>query len=321
MVRMFIQLCDTIKFPVSMEKTEWASLSIVFLGIMLDGHRFQLSVPLEKRNRAINMIRHFLVKKKAKICEIQGLAGLLNFMNKAIFPGRVFTRRMYAEFEGCIIKKGNNIVTRTGKTLRPYHHINLNSEFRFDCKVWEIFLSDLSMVNRPMVDLEGLASAVDLDFYSDASLNHRLGFGCRFKNFWTFGRWEFNFIKKYKPSIAYLELYAMCVGIFTWAEKLTNIRMVVFIDNKSARDMINSTSSNCKHCMKLLRLLTLNNLMYNRRVFARYVESKANELADDLSRMKIGSFFRAARRLNKKVNAEPDPLPNELWPLSKLWEN
>ena len=139
-------------------------------------------------------------------------------MNKAIFAGRVFTRRMYADFEGCIIKKGNSIQLKSGKILSHSHHINLSSEFRLDCKVWELFLTNIRMVNRPKVDLEKFTSAVELDFATDSSLNPNLGFGCVFSERWTFGQWERGFAEKYKPSIAYLELFC-CFCFFQSSSK------------------------------------------------------------------------------------------------------
>ena len=38
LVRKF--LCNMINFPVALEKTEWASEMIVFLGVLLDGINF-----------------------------------------------------------------------------------------------------------------------------------------------------------------------------------------------------------------------------------------------------------------------------------------
>ena len=47
----FLDMCKEINFPISVTKTEWATLHIVFLGILLDGVHLTLSIPLEKRGR------------------------------------------------------------------------------------------------------------------------------------------------------------------------------------------------------------------------------------------------------------------------------
>ena len=99
MVRSFLSMCREISCPVSLEKTEWGTQTIVFLGIMTDGHRHCLALPESKVIKAKNQINDILAKKngKATIKQLQSLTGLLNFMNKAIVPGRAFTRRMYTK--------------------------------------------------------------------------------------------------------------------------------------------------------------------------------------------------------------------------------
>ena len=102
----FLELCHEVGFPISLDKTHWAALRIVFLGILLDGKFLTLSIPLEKRICEQHLIEKFIHKRKATVRELQQLCGYLNFLNRAVFPGRVFTRRMYAKYtEICNIKK------------------------------------------------------------------------------------------------------------------------------------------------------------------------------------------------------------------------
>ena len=109
--------------PISDEKTEWSSTQIVFLGLLLDGEHHLILIPQEKIDKASNYLNLMLAWKKAKVKELQGLAGLLNFMTRDIYPGRAFTRRMYAKFAGQL------------ETMKNYHHICLDSEFKVDCRV------------------------------------------------------------------------------------------------------------------------------------------------------------------------------------------
>ena len=48
-VNIFLQLCVEIGVPVSEDKTEWGSIKITFLGMMLDGDRFIITIPEDKR--------------------------------------------------------------------------------------------------------------------------------------------------------------------------------------------------------------------------------------------------------------------------------
>ena len=68
----------------------------------MDGATFTLSIPLEKRECAVVMLKSLVDRKKAKVLKLQQLCGFLNFLNRAIFPGRAFTRKMYSKFAGVV---------------------------------------------------------------------------------------------------------------------------------------------------------------------------------------------------------------------------
>ena len=258
---------------------------ITFLGVLLNGKRLTLGVLEDKRLKVLNMVSNFSQRKKATVKELQRLAGTLNFLTKAIHPGHPFLRRMYSKFAfDCKGRIENKHIRRINEKLKHYHYVRLDREFKLDCVAWKAFLENIDIICRPLVDYSKNAGAETVPIYSDASANHKLGFAAVFLPFWTFGVWEVGWIRKNKPSITFLELYALLVGIMTWQGKLRNVRLTVFCDNKSVRDMMNSQASGCKNCMKLIRILTLNNLKCNRRVFVKYVKSSDNGMADALSR-------------------------------------
>ena len=178
----------------------------------------------------------------------------------------------------------------------------------------------MNVVNRPMIDVDAVTNAKEIGFYSDASAARKLGFGCILGNKWTFRAWEPGFIKEYSPSIKYLELFAVCAGLFTWQKELTlsNKCVLLHCDNMAVVSMINTMSSGCAHCMHLIRLITLNGLKYNRRLRAIYVKSKSNFLADALSRLKINRFKKLAA---PSMQEKPDPVSSEIRPLSHVWLN
>ena len=167
---------------------------------------------------------------------------------------------------------------------------------------------------RPFVDLNKFESSATLNFYSDAS--GKIGFRAVFSKKWMFGLWNESFLKD-NPSIEYQELFALCAAIFSWEELIANTRVIIFCDNQAVVSMINNTTSGCHRCMVLIRLLVLNNLKFNRRVFIRYVTSKNNGLSDALSRNQLDRFKRFAAHLDMeefltKINAE-------IWPVDKVW--
>ena len=201
--------------------------------------------------------------------------------------------------------------------LKPHHHIRLDKEFRYDCQVWLEFLQDDNMervVSRPMIDLLGpVKTSEEIAFYSDAS--GTISYGSVLDKRWIYGLWDENFLKLRKPSIEYLELFALTARVITWMTALTNCRIIVFCDNVSVVHMINSMTSGCKNCIILIRLLILNGLQYNRRIAAHYINMKQNILADALSRNMIKKF----KSLAPQMNVTPDDINENLWPMEKLW--
>ena len=282
-------------------------LQIVFLGILPDGEHLVLSIPIEKRTKAIYLLKWTLDKKTVMIKHIQKLTGTLNFLNRAIFAGRAFMRRMYQRLCGI----------HTDSKLRAYHHMRLDKGFKKDCKVWLEFLQQPERISlcRPFVDLSVFDTAETLQFFTDSSANPELSFGCVFGTRWIFGKWETGFVHKFNPSIEYLELVALVIGVLSWGHLLTKKRMII-CDNQAVVQMVNNMSSKCSHSMELIRLLVTDGLIYNRRVFVKYIRSKDNILADWLSRLKFNTFH----KFGPNMRLEPDKISDRVWPISKFWE-
>ena len=312
MITNFHKLCDYLGVPIVKDKTSWADIRVVFLGILLDGLNKILAIPEVKRIKATSMLESMIQSKRTTVKNIQGLAGLLNFLNRAIYPGRVFTRRMYA--------KGQ---LKT-KNLKPFHHINLDVEFKQDCRLWLKFLEESEMTKansnglyRPFIDLLGSIDSVDIGFYTDSSANPKLGFGGVIgPDEWVYGQWKYDFIHLVKLSIEYLELYAVLIGIYLWVEQVQNTRFIIHCNNMSVVGMINKTTSGCQHCMHLPQLLVLKSLQFNFRLYATQVSSQENVLSDSLSCLQLKRFYKFG---GDTRNRYPRQLPHELWPTSKIW--
>ena len=308
MIQKFLELCEQINCPISREKTEWGSVVIVFLGMLLDGERHCLIIPEEKRLKALHMLRGILRKKKVTIKEVQQVTGLLNFLNRAVVPGRAFMCRMYAKLK---------LTDKTGRHLKQYHHVYLDKEFRADGEIWEQFLKQAwnpTQLCRPFVDLDKFETSQELEFYTDAL--GKIGMGAFFKGKWMYYLWSPRFLQKFKPSIAYLELHALVSVIITWQDSLRDTRIVIFCDNQSVVNMINNTTSNCPHCMTLIRLLVLNGLLCNRRVFVKYILTSKNILADSLSRNRLDIFWKHAP---SNTSWTPHEISKTMLPIEKYW--
>ena len=122
LVRNFIKLCNILGVPKADEKTEWSFDKMIFLGIVINGRNRILCIQEEKRIQAVNMLNYIISKCKATVKELQCLSRYLNFLTRAVFPCRTFTRQMYAKFTSTV--KSNK--------LKAYHHVTLDQEFKND---------------------------------------------------------------------------------------------------------------------------------------------------------------------------------------------
>ena len=152
----------------------------------------------------------------------------------------------------------------------------------------------------------------------DASKNFSLGFGgiCM-KKHWMQARWPKDF-KELDPSIQYLELFAQTASILAWTEYFKNKRIIIHCDNQSVVSMINNSSSTCKNCMVLIRILTMHCMIKNIRVFARHVKTSRNKIADSLSRFHEKCFAYLTRKFCD-LDSTPTEIPNVMWPPMKIW--
>ena len=107
----------------------------------------------------------------------------------------------------------------------------------------------------------------------------------------------------------------MCAGILTWNRILSNHRFCIHCDNVAVLHMINKMTSKCKNCMFLLRVLTLDGLVHNRWLSAKYINTKANCLSDALSCNQMKRF----RKIGPHMKESPDNLPSQIWPVNQVW--
>ena len=244
--------------------------------------------------------------KKTTVKQIQRLAGLLNFFTKAIIPARAFTRRLYSVT--CKISD------------KPHYHVRLPSDVKKDLQLWKFFLNQQQAVARPFTDFSIIFTAQEIDMFTDSSANPLLGCGGYCGSSWFERQWNQEFIIKYRPSINFLELYAVTVAVVLWLHRFKNKRIVLFCDNLSVVNMINNSSSKCMHCMTLIRIIVLHGLMYNTRVNAKHVMGKNNIISDLISRRKFQEMNRYINTIGKELEDEPTQIPDELWPLNKVWK-
>ena len=66
LMKEFLEICLVVRIPILSEKTVWATDLITFLGFLLNGSRFELSVPEEKHIKAMNALQKMVSKLRLR---------------------------------------------------------------------------------------------------------------------------------------------------------------------------------------------------------------------------------------------------------------
>ena len=270
--------------------------------MLIDTISQRVCIPLDKLEKDLSLIEFMLNKRNKKVTlkQLQNLTGFLNFLCKCVEPGRAFLIRLYS--------LGAN------DKLLPHHHIRITGECRMDLQIWKQFLNDALVSCRPFLDCFE-QTAEDIGMYSDASGAVDKGFGAYWGKNWCAMQWDKSWFLEENPSIEYLELFGVTVAILLWIKNYKNARIKLHCDNDSVCKMINKSTSSCKNCMVLLRIIVLESLIHNVKITAEWIATGDNGKADALSRMEFNRFW----DLDHNMNPMSTPPPESIWPIEKIW--
>ena len=66
-VRVFLDICDSICFPVSLEKTFWGTQLLTFLGLLIDTINKKVGIPLDNLEKGIENLIMSSTKETRKL--------------------------------------------------------------------------------------------------------------------------------------------------------------------------------------------------------------------------------------------------------------
>lgn len=98
---------------------------ITYLGLEIDSTELQVRVPKEKLRVLLSMLDDFASKSKLTLRQLQSLTGSLNFVCKAVGPGRAFLRRL---------------IDLTRGVHKAHHRIRISKGAKADLLAWWEFL-------------------------------------------------------------------------------------------------------------------------------------------------------------------------------------
>ena len=280
--------CHQLGVPISAQKVEGPATDISVLGIRVDTVAQTLSLPEDKLQRLRQLLSAWGDKKVCSRRELESLVGLLNHASKVVRPGRSFMRRML------------NLLRCTEPTAapRPHHFIRLNCDFRADLQWWRTFVVDWNGVSvlpdkRP----------ISTEMVSDAS--GAWGCGAYWHPHWFQIQWS---ARAHPLPIAVKELLPIVIAVAVWGPRWAKSRVRCHCDNHSVVCDVRSRTSRHSHMMHLLRCLFFLEARYQLDLSCVHIPGALNDLADDLSRDRLFSFFHKV----PKANHYPTPIPQQL---------
>ena len=158
--------------PFAPEKTEGPNTVITFLGLEIDSQNQLVRVPQDKVVALLELLQEALDKDYMTLSAIQSLLGSLNFVCRAIVPGRAFLRRLIDLTVGATDK---NTSTRIRDGVGARRDINM----------WISFLRGFNGAAM-FLDSNWISNST-LELYTDAAMS--VDFGCYFQGHWTQKKW------------------------------------------------------------------------------------------------------------------------------------
>ena len=194
-------LLADLNIPVAPRKTFPASTTLEFLGIRLDSDNMTASLSEDKYERLKVDLSSWLTKKVLHLKRVTIFDWNPTVCMPSCCPRTTFSSTHYSSNQG---------------VARFSHHIKLNTSFRKDIAMWQIFLDHWNGSNFFLQSKT--TQSPDLHFFTDASGS--LGYGAFFNNQWFQGQW----LPKYhshteQQSIAWKELFPIYLACMIWGSQ------------------------------------------------------------------------------------------------------
>lgn len=286
LVSTMLSLCSRLGVPIAMDKLEGPATAIVFLGILVDSVKQELSLPPVKLSELVELVESWQHRKQCTKRQLLSLIGKLCFAARVVPAGRFFLRRLID-------------LSCTAKAL--HHHIHLNTDARADITWW---LNLLPSWNGKSIFLEPVWTTNErINLYTDAS--GTLGYGAYYQGAWLRADW---LPDQASYDIQWKELYAILIAAITWGHKWSGLKIRFNCDNSAIVQSWAKGSSRNRDVMSLLRRLFLVAARGQFTISMAHIPGCRNVLADALSRNLLPLFH----SLSPQAEAEPTPIPVHL---------
>ena len=241
------------------EKAVPPTTTMDWLGICFDTTEWTMALKPGKLKELLDWLPKLLKKKRVSKVLLQKILGNLVWASAVIRSGVIFF---------------NRLLVLLRKLKRPHHSIYFSIEAKKDVEWW---IRSLSLFNGKASIPPSVWTPL-VSFYTDASLE---GFGM----VWGSRALAGIFTSEYDDlDISKKELITVMAAIKHWFEDLANLKVKIFCDNQACVALLNYGVTKSSFMASCLREIQLFLAKYNIEIFAEYIPSKQNHLADICSR-------------------------------------
>ena len=266
-------------FHVSFNKLICPSTCVTYLGVIIDSVRMELRLPEGKLVKLINLIDSQLSKKRVSKKDLESLGGLLSHCAHIVKGGKIFCKSIYELYKTLVrrnakfIKVPDNVTDDLLWWKRLCRYFNGSSKICRESFPWPL-VSDSSFKGFGAYLGEDWVAGVwhDEDCIALASTCNHVAF-----------RPTYDLLSY--DNINELELWPIVVGLKRWALLFKNCTVTVFTDNTQVMYMLLNGGSSNEVCKKWIKEIFWLCAIYNINLLPKYINTKANLVADTLSRL------------------------------------
>ena len=295
---LLLELVEYLGFEVAPEKVEGPRQDIVFLGIRLQSNQsgvgiVAMSVEESRVQRVAAECRHVATLQRVRVKEVERLVGQLMFCARVVYGAKMFLR------------SGYDFIGRAKRMRRVFDGVPeaLGKDLIWLAKLLETNNGQAVVLNkRPVVR----------DFFAvDAAGEEAVdgGMGGFFGGRWFSVKWEevrkwrvlpfYPFRDEASSHINYLELFVIFWALKLWGHLLRGCKIVLWSDNEAARLMTENLWGKATF-VPLLKEILLLSVKHDLRIVTKRISSKANGLADALSRSEMRRFSDLLKRWSQR---------------------
>ena len=273
-LQIMMNTCSDLGFSLNPSKICEPNTTMEYLGIILDTDRLQARISSDRLEDVMSELLQWRHRQTATKRQILSLIGKLTFVSRVVRPGRTFVRRM---------------ISLACSAPHLHHRVRLTNDFQLDVQWWLDYLPQWNGVS--LFPPSHWESNIDLHLFTDSS---DVAAGGYYRGAWFVVPFVHEFSELKDMSINWRELFAIIVAAQTFGTLWTGKRIMFHCDNMCVVDVVKSGSCRSDRIMDLLRKLFFICARFDFEISMCYVNTKANDIADALSRLQFTRFRQLA---------------------------